>query len=238
MATDIPPPTQEMPSEERQFQELLDDCALDKWGFAIYRSSYDDDEAWNACKTLLLDRTHRRISSSDSPGLADSLAWTVFDDAAAFRGASKDQLRQHFKEWAGSAAANEQPRAQEPSLSMHAPRYRYFVQIDQGAMESVVATSDATYETSFDSGYVNVVDAEWRSQADVVAEMRAAGKDMGEADEPFLGYEPIEGCREEDVGWFKLPANRMAPELYGLLAADDSIWSVEYQRPPEIAYGA
>lgn len=54
-------------------------------------------------------------------------------------------------------------------------------------------------------------------------------------DEPDLSYEPLEGCREEEVGWVKMPTSRLVPEVYGQLTADDSIWYVYYTRPPELA---
>lgn len=233
-----PKPALNLPSEEQQFKALLDDYALSTWGFAIYRTTYTSDKAWNGCKNILIARTRHLISNSDTPSLADSLKWTFFDSAAAFNSASKDQLRRHFRAWARSAAVAENPRAQRLGLELHAPRYRFFVQVDGEAMESVLANSDVTDSNPHETGYVNLVDAQWRSQADLVAEMKAKG-DQHRWQEHSVedDYEPVEGCAEEEVGWFRLASSRMAPEVYDVLAADESMWYVEYQRPPAIACG-
>lgn len=235
VATNSTRPGQLQPSEHRLFRRRLERRGLDKWGFVIYRCSYSDDQAWADCKSIFLGRAHHLLS--DKAELANTLDLKVFDDIAAFRDASKEDLRRHFQEWARSAWPREQPRAQQqvnlfPELL---PRYRYFVQIDQAAMESVLENLDIRNIDPWDTGFVNLVDAHWKSQADRLAELAAEGNELDEDDEPDLSFEPIEGCREEDVGWMRLPSSRMVPRMYEELDLDDSLCYVNYRRPPETA---
>lgn len=58
--------------------------------------------------------------------------------------------------------------------------------------------------------------------------------DTEEFDMPDLDFEPIEGCREEDVGWMKVATRSICTELYSLLD-DPEMWRVIYKRPPEMA---
>jgi hypothetical protein len=43
-----------------------------KWGWLIYRSTYDDDEAWTRLKQTLTQQSRHIIAASDTPELADS----------------------------------------------------------------------------------------------------------------------------------------------------------------------
>lgn len=61
-----------------------------------------------------------------------------------------------------------------------------------------------------DSGWVHFVDAVWTPALDHV------DSDTEEIDLPDLTFEPIEGCREEDVGQMRVPARSICTKLYTL----------------------
>jgi hypothetical protein len=66
--------------------------------------------------------------------MMDSLSITVFEDRSILDGASTSVVvREHFKQWAATAPQQEQGTG--PALSQ---RYRYCVQVDAVALESVI----------------------------------------------------------------------------------------------------
>lgn len=77
----------------------MDECRYDSWGFVFYRTDYESDAACDRFKDVITRCVHESIDRSDTPKLAESQRWTFFDDRAAFQGASKAILHQHFKQW-------------------------------------------------------------------------------------------------------------------------------------------
>lgn len=98
-------------SPERMILNTLKQSKHDKWGFVIYRCTYEDDEGWELFKHLLHERTENTIQPSDAPEATDSLEWTFVEGRAALEGASRPQLRYRFNRWADLAFVTEQPRA-------------------------------------------------------------------------------------------------------------------------------
>jgi hypothetical protein len=73
--------------------------------------------------------------------------------------------------------------------------YRFFVIVDQEALESVLnSDSDAMMQT----GFARLVYGDWEP------EVNEDGNDLVGLDEE-LEPEPLEGCTQEDVGWMKVP---------------------------------
>lgn len=227
-------PYRRMPSEYQQFKQDLERKSFDKWGFVIYRCTYSDDKAWRDCMNILKGRVHYILAKSDAPELMDSLEWTIFDDDALDH-AFKGDLRRRFRDWNRSAWAREQPRAERTPHGANNARYRYFVSIDCEAMESVLENPNVTDVGPFYTGYVNLVDAEWKDQAELLAELTPNWREMYN-EEVDTSFEPIEGCKEEDVGWFKLPASSMIPGAYFQLDPNPGMWQYMYHRPPTISY--
>lgn len=79
----------------------------------------------------------------------------------ALDSASRSQLRERFNTWAAEAIPIEQLRAKaeiertlEPSFGI--PRYSYFVQVDEEALQNVIA---APKPDLWREGFVNFVDS-------------------------------------------------------------------------------
>jgi len=65
------------------------------------------------------------------------------------------------------------------------------------------------------------------------AEMGYVYSDSEEFDMANLDFEPLEGCREEDMGRIETATRSIRTELYSLLD-DPEMWRVIYQRPSEM----
>lgn len=217
-----------LPSEERQILDRLRQGKHDKWGWVVYRCTYNDDEGWNRFKDIITRQLRRSIVDSDTPEIGDSLVWTFVEDRNMLDNASKDQLRVHFKDWAAKAFDAENPRREQRLYgTVFCARYKYFIQIDEGALRSVVYDApQATERDPYGEGYVNFVKADWEPTSE----------DIPEEDKDLEPYEPIERCCDEDVGWMKLMSTQLTATFYNDMSGFSQEWYCYYKRPPEIAF--
>jgi hypothetical protein len=98
-----------------------------------------------------------------------------------------------------------------PALSQ---RYRYCVQVDAVALESVIHGAPSPPQ-----GFVNFIWKDWEpSRPDPREEVE----------------EPIEGCTQHKVGWMRVAYQGVMVGMYYYLH-DWNDWYAEYRRPPEVA---
>ena len=190
----------------------------DKWGWVIYRCTYGDDEAWAKFQKIINGRSRKGIARREFPyEVANSLEWTFVSDKSLFDGASRDQLRQHFRAWATEAEKSEQPRAVDVDGEGYyvASRYQYFIQVDE---EVLRATVDADPYNDFDCGWVNFVrcwdqdlDPDWREKA----------------------REHIDE-EDGDDGWMRIAGDMVGPDFYDGIGASSEYWYAFYTPPPGI----
>lgn len=213
----------ELLDDAAQVRKMLVDNRHRRWGFVVYRCTYEDDAAWTRFKELVAERARTSLAGSQAPELLQNLDIRYFDDRTAFEGASKDDARAHFVRWCASDEAKaEQFDPGDPALAvittMHlsSPRYSYFAHVDTAALESIVGP-----DVVDEGDYVNIVDSQW---------YLPGPDDEGEsADE---GEEPVEGCRMYDVGWMKMSSGSLHLSAYAFLENAD-LWSSAYTRPPD-----
>lgn len=189
------------------------------WGFVIYRSTYQNETAWDQFMRRLLANTTELLEGGAGLDLLDNLALTVFDDPSKFDNATTAVVRNHFKQWAATMEQEEQGPISDPK-KIRIPgsqRYRYCIQVTQQALESVLADDRKKM------GYVHIILADWEEYSPY---------ENGERFEEE--EEAIEGCTLEDVGWIKVPFNSLMPVIWGYLRSDCA-WEIEYRRPPEIS---
>lgn len=155
----------------------------DKWGFVVYRTTYNDDEEWNRVKQIIIDQATKRLRI---PDLANYMDWSFIDDKAALNGASRAFLRQQFRSW----AAQQQGDGGPPRFS-GSSRYVFFLEVDEESLRSMIDKTGGRRH-----GHINLVDSLWEpdmsrpeSEADRLQEL-----------EDEAEREPIDGCREEVVG--------------------------------------
>ena len=151
----------------------------------------------------------------------------------ALDGASRSQLRKRFNEWSVQAILTEQPRARaeterDPEPTFGIPRHHHFIQVDEEALQSVLAAPKVDV---FGEGFINFVDSRWKPLGPTPS--RSVTEDIEDEDEVF---DPIDGCTEENVGWMRLAAfTVVGTEFYVSVFDYASVgWYVSYKRPPEI----
>jgi hypothetical protein len=220
-------------TETERINRMLNQYGLQKWGFVIYRCTYEDDSAWdrfmhhlNARKDAILIETY------DDEHLAQTLDWNVQQDSSSLNHATKDQVRDKFRAWVATDARLEMPTSaehQQQTLEMllyDNPRYKYCIHVDAESMQSVLDGPPPTEPDFHGVGYVNLI------RADDCWEERDKGPaEYHDEREPELG-----GRTSFDVGWMKVPADRLVPEVYESLV-DDFMWDCSYVRPNEGVWG-
>jgi hypothetical protein len=228
------PMTDETPilNEAAKIKRNLNEDNHDRWGFAIYRCTYGDDAAWERFKDIIATRAQKEIRELGEPEILDKLELTIFEDREIFDNAKTDFLREHFNQWKRDNLPREQPRTTRSTEVMleKTPRYRYFIRVDREALDSVLGAPgnrDAD-PGSRATGWVHFIDTMW------TADMDDVDSDTEDFDMPDLNFEPVEGCREGNVGWMKVATGSISTELYSLLD-DPEMWRVIYKRPPEMA---
>lgn len=225
-----------LPSAEQNILSFLRHQKHERWGWVIYRCTYNDDEAWDRFKDFVDQQSRQFIAESDTPEIADSLEWTFIENRDTLDNASKDQLRAHFKKWAADAVYAENPRYEErQNATFGIPRYSFFIQVDEDSLRSVLNEASQPpghYDKLHDDGYVNFVNAHWKSLLEHIPPNQLTG----DLEEDIGGlHEPIDGCCEEDVGWMKLESMGLSAGFYDTMTGCPDIWYAYYERPPQIA---
>ncbi|KAF7118900.1 hypothetical protein CNMCM5793_008536 [Aspergillus hiratsukae] len=210
----------------RQIKQGLQEDRHRIWGFVIYRCTYESDADWDEFMRRLRWCTRRTLESHQGLELMDSLRLTVLEDRCVFDGATTSTIRNHFRQWAENAVEAEQGVGARPRDSQ---RYRYCIQVDEEALDSVVHKAPAPWsEIPGNSvGYVNLISKEWEPYDPVEYE-----DEYERLEEP--PEEPIEGCTLHDVGWMKVLYHSVMVAKYNYLR-DDLAWEYEYRRPPKLS---
>jgi hypothetical protein len=228
-------------SDEEHIRDLLIERGHRKWGFVIYRCTYDDDDAWVRFMEIANRRGEDDLTDSDVPELLQTLDWKVHEDRELLDGASKDQVRKHFLSWVASDAAKaEQYDPNRPEWQAFdtmlglTPRYTYCVHVDAAALHSVVYEAPQPPDRDVRGiGYVNLIDAEWEMPDPATFDFEINGMDPETDDPTDEGEEPIEGCRMTHVGWMKMGAQSMGVSAYAVLDKSGMFYAV-YARPPDV----
>ncbi|KAL7651895.1 hypothetical protein ACMYSQ_009226 [Aspergillus niger] len=131
-------------------------------------------------------------------------------------------LRNKFNEWAVTAVKEEQEIDPSHLWRLKNGRYRFFIMVDQEALDSIMSTPD----DDIHGGFVRLVNAEWKTE-------ELDEEELAERGGPAPEEELLEGCTEEDVGWMKVCWGESQTPAYVTL--DDSLWwDRYYSRPPVI----
>lgn len=85
-----------LPSTIQSIQET----GFRKWGFRIYRCTYDDDDAWDRYMGNLENRLEKALKVTGSDYMLTPYhEWTIVEDREALDGAPKEEVRSRFREW-------------------------------------------------------------------------------------------------------------------------------------------
>ena len=224
LVSDIPAnkDTSYLPDDKWHFRgiyESLERSKEDKWGWVIYRTTYKDDAGWERFKSYVKKWSYADLSQPGIPRGLSPADWTFISDPV-LDGASREQLRHHFREWRKTAWNAENPRKTEtfpPKRGMSALNLRYitFIQVDEESLDSVL---DGTGD-DFDPAWVNLIRCD---------------------DDHDIGVQPpFRHSNDQwvvDEGWMMVAASSMRSEFYCTVGNLDDFWRVYYQAPPEVVW--
>ncbi|KAL4945989.1 hypothetical protein BDV06DRAFT_208990 [Aspergillus oleicola] len=160
---------------------------------------------------------------------------TVSGDRAVLEGASKDQLRAHFKAWREGVLRGEAVSMTGQGLDLDlpceyaGPRLETFLQVDADSLKSIKEEFEE-FSRLKGTGHVNLIRANWQSDLDSALKIDEPEELWKEG--PF---DSIEGCSDKDVGWMKMAFGLLGPSFY-LYVDDAETWHKEYVRPPGVKY--
>lgn len=182
-----------------------------KWGYVIYRCTYDDDEAWKKFIEFLKDYTHNELQEADALDLAEKLDWKVEADPQALDGASTDQVRDFFREWVKSNEARAEQTA--PIYNPITLRQVFCVHVDAAALTSFVNRKIINQKADiWEYGYVNLVDGSWGALPD----------------------DPEHPKDEDgDVGYMRVAIDSLLPSSYAYFEGRGG-WYAAYEPPPYV----
>jgi hypothetical protein len=210
-----------------QLEALLKQDGFKTWGFVIYRCTYQSDSDWERFMARFLSSVRESLEFYSGLDLLDTFTPTVFEDPS-FEGATVATLREHFHRWKKTAMKEEQ--GVDEDFIPDSGRYRFFITVDQEAMESVLSAPEGA--DIYKSGFVRIVNAEWK-WTDVPPEEDSMIEDGDDIDDPEE-FEPLEGCIEHDVGWMNIRWRPIGLTGFYKLRNDND-WESFYLRYPEIA---
>jgi hypothetical protein len=199
-------------------ERLLQEDGFTKWGFVIYRCTYQSQKDWERFMARYLQSVTEYFEYSNGLDMLEGFTPTVFEDPS-FDGTTTAVLRAHFRKWATTAPLQEQGVDTFGNVG----RYRFFIMVDQEALESVLSSEPTAI---IKTGFVRLVYGEWEPA-------------VNEHDDEYESVysdeelEPLEGCTLEDVGWMKVPYD----EVEGIGATDMCDmhdWDTYYVRPPKM----
>ena len=157
------------------------------------------------------------------PDVTNSLEWTFVSDRASLDGASRDQLRVHFRAWAAEAEKAEQPRAVVAGRWDKSQRYSFFIEVDEEALRAV---ADADLDDPLDEGWVNIVRC---GEMDLGPEARER-----ERERENIPVEDVEG--DGDEGWMTIASHMVGPDFYDAIGDLPQNWYAFYTPPPGLVY--
>lgn len=110
-------------SPQAQLRWLLDGQD-ERWGWVIYRCTYKPEleGRLQSLKRAVVEHERTSIMESDAPEILGKMDW-VFVDDPALEGASREELKPRFREW----ASNEAGSNLDHGRSNRGSRYSYFI---------------------------------------------------------------------------------------------------------------
>ncbi|OSS43557.1 hypothetical protein B5807_11748 [Epicoccum nigrum] len=101
-----------------------------RWGFVIYRCTYDDDEKWVRFMNHLNTRVRLNLDEDGSGFLFDRIDWAVQEDRLTLENAGPSRVRRKFAQWV------EDNRQSDDWLGT--PRFQFCAMVVQSDVDSVL----------------------------------------------------------------------------------------------------
>ncbi|WPH00970.1 Hypothetical protein R9X50_00380400 [Acrodontium crateriforme] len=229
-------PSTKPPSEcnnVRTFEDVMNYYGIQKWGFVIYRGTYDDDVKWRQFIDFMALRTRHELEASGGAHLASKFDWNVQEDRS-LEGATTSEIRERFKNWVAANAADEilpigksrgrDPLARSP-YDVNA-RFNFCMYVDSASMNSVLRDREvynSRYTMEHGGGYVILIERAWKIPSlEELDDEREDPWDEGEKE--------LEGSKLYEVGWTKVRSCNAVPLIFFQLCNVGG-WELIYLRP-------
>jgi hypothetical protein len=198
-----------------------------KWGFVLYKCTYENDSAWEHFTEIVRQRAKMNLEADKGIDISACLDFTFREDRSTFDGATVDQVRNHFKAWIKLDDQSQRTQAikkeQGDGASSHlTPRYMFVIHVDAESLQSVVEDTPQPPKPDNDGiGYVNFVDRLWKLHPPIQCPEDA---DFDDGDE-----------REwEDMGHMRFCLEGLHPRIYSLVS-DRSTYYIFHKSQPEVS---
>ncbi|KAF6839065.1 hypothetical protein CPLU01_02079 [Colletotrichum plurivorum] len=205
-----------------------------KWGYAIYRCAYGDDDLWNNYLAQLKKNTlNDLVRAGRAEILEKYLQWNVIEDRDSLDNASKADVRSHFAGWVSEHIANQPCESvKNPLPAGSITRFRYCLYVDQKCLDTLEQFQNSEGDVmgqitpySRPPMVIVLVDCRWTpSHKDVPKKKR--------------GFPLVEGTDKRYVGWIYARALGLT-SMYDLLS-QENLESEDldiYARPPKTSPG-
>ncbi|KAM0332495.1 hypothetical protein ACHAQA_002777 [Verticillium albo-atrum] len=193
------------------------------WGYAVYRTTYLDDDQWERAKGIIIKQATMLLPS---PDMINHMDWIFVDDRSALDGASRASLRQRFRAWA-SKTARERGSDLRQRLEESDSRYYFFLEVDEPSLRSMIGQAGGG-----GSGHINLVDSQWEPN------MREYDSDEERSQnlESEAERESIDGSGEEVVGWMKVSVINLSVDFQIIVDRflEGHLYQKLYTRPPAV----
>ncbi|KAF6815719.1 hypothetical protein CSOJ01_03399 [Colletotrichum sojae] len=178
---------------------------IHKWGFVIYRCTYDGDELWDRYLAQLKSLCHDRLVEEGRAELLEPhLDWVVIEDRATLDNASRVEVRRHFNQWLSRQNIPLLPtRGYFSVFPKDLPRFRYCLYVDKQCLDTVIQFQEANDGTEHVSQLPPmvfvVIDRTWTPDGPVDEfDLSKALKEKDGDDEEQGGNEQDDGKEEEE----------------------------------------
>lgn len=225
-----------------------------RWGFVIYRTTYDDDAAWERYLEVIKLTARQSLDRLGGDVLLDQYMdcrWTltlklspmlqpehyltrlpsgpVISDRDKFDGASKAKVREHFKSWCASRSEERDGPNATKNSTKRLPRYKRCLYVDRKCLDTLAKMPADYLETQPHPRGVrpNVVVV----VIDGLFDRRRRDLEMDQ-----LSYPDVEGCTTWYVGWRYEEVDFLV-STYENAHSEPLSEFFAYKRPPLISHG-
>lgn len=198
-----------------------------KWGFRIYRCTYDDEAAWSRyVENLENELAEGLVATGANYMLAPYHKWTIVEDREALDGAAKADVRARFREWSKARSVGRDGPGADHELVAQAglvARFEACIMVDKECLDSMEKNKDKRNRLE---PYFVVIGLDRLAPPPVppteedLEELREDGEDMLEEDD------------EDDETWM-LASCQSYVELYDELCGMGPWWR-RRRAPPDI----
>ncbi|WYZ42203.1 hypothetical protein EsH8_V_001098 [Colletotrichum jinshuiense] len=165
-----------------------------RWGFVIYRVTYDDDAMWECYfEVLKLSARDVLVNEGGDVLLEQYMDWPVISDRATLDGASKADVRRHFKSWCAARSEERDSPGATRFRVRRLPRLKHCIYVNRKCLDTVAELpadyTEALGELPQSNVVVVVIDGAFKE--------RIPGDDQG--------YPDVEGCTESGIDYKRPP---------------------------------